>query len=203
MKSSQHFDISMKLTSTRLRFFTEASHKPLPSKVRDLVYEAILDDGTLEQLDDTHRKRCINSPANITDYFSLDIFDTGVTPTDVALPMLKVNIDALPITRLIGLHNSFAPLFDEGQRWGRTPGRGGFCLEIDLNVHHSLDEIFEMQYPLETCNVSQAPKGVIRDVEARGVAVEIYSRRWDLKISLNMRERMEDKGDWDNGTQRV
>jgi hypothetical protein len=128
----------------------------------------------------------------------LDIFGYGVTPADVPVPMLKVNIDALPVTKQDDLHDYFAPLFEKGQRWGKAPGRGCFCLQLNLNLR---GPFYKKDYLRETYNIVQALEGVIKEVEGRGGCVEIYAWKWNEKISFNLREHMNSKDGWENGIQ--
>jgi hypothetical protein len=50
MRSSKRNYSSRKLTAVRLCFFTKDFHEHLPREIRDLVYEAVLDDELQEQL---------------------------------------------------------------------------------------------------------------------------------------------------------
>jgi hypothetical protein len=147
----------------------------------------------------TYQKLYVESLASITDYFSLDVFGYGITPVDVAVPVLKVNIDALPVTKQVDLLGNFAPLFDKNQRWAKAPGQGRFCLQLNLNVNSSLDTLFMEDYLRETYDVAQALKCVIKEVDSRGGAVKIYAWQGIKKSSFNLREHMDNKVDWDNG----
>jgi hypothetical protein len=157
----------------------------------------------IERFYATHHKLCIESPANIADYLSLDVFGTGITPADVVLPGLKVNIDALPSSKHDDLHDSLAPLFDQGQRWGKGRGRAVFRLEINLSAPHALGVDFLWSDLFwETYDKAHTLKDRFEEVEARGGIVDVSVWILSKKISVNLRDHMDDRVDWEKGIER-